>query len=49
METGVVADVPDRENEHQRSIYDCWHCIMVTQSVMWPLMTIYKVVIGFTG
>jgi len=36
-------------NERQCDVNNFWPSIMVNQSVMWPLMNIYKVVTGFKG
>jgi len=39
----------DHENERQQSVNDFCRWIMVNQSLMWPLMAIYKIVTSFIG
>ena len=37
----IKCSLPYLDNEHQWSIKNCWPCITVNHSVMWPLLFIY--------
>jgi len=39
--------LPHLDNEHPWSVNDIWPCIMVDQSEMWPLLSMYNVLAGF--
>jgi len=43
----AIRSLPDHENERQLNVNDFWPCMMVNQSVKWPLMAIYGVLTGF--
>jgi len=45
----AIRSRPHFENERQRSINDIWRFIMGNQSVMWPLLSVYDVLIVSVG
>jgi len=43
----VKHSLPNSEKEHQWSVNDCWPSIIINNSVMWPLWSIYIVWLFF--